>query len=207
VTRVDANWPWLRVRHEQENLTAVGKVFAAMAEDLRGTTLPKAWDGRLADVLLERNLDCAAEFGFRVAAAFDARAATDLDVDAMVPWLTVVATNSAVNINATTRAALAVEDVDPTDVTDELLGRRLTVIASAMVTMAAGFGAKEGGSAAGATVKLWSVNSGNPRSSHSAMSGATAPIEGTFSNGARWPGDPVLGTDGIAGCMCSLVIV
>lgn len=38
------------------------------------------------------------------------------------------------------------------------------------------------------------------------MDGETVPIESDFSNGATWPGDPVLGADGVAGCMCALQI-
>ncbi|WAC65175.1 phage portal protein [Agrococcus sp. SL85] len=58
----------------------------------------------------------------------------------------------------------------------------------------------------GAT-KTWTVNSGNPRPSHAAMAGETVPLDDTFSNGARWPGDSsALDVDEVAGCSCDVVI-
>lgn len=47
-------------------------------------------------------------------------------------------------------------------------------------------------------LKTWVVTSGNSR--HPEMNGETAPVDGEFSNGARWPGD------GDAGCKCLLEI-
>ena len=52
------------------------------------------------------------------------------------------------------------------------------------------------------TTKTWVVTSDNPRPSHAAMNGETVDIEGTFSNGADWPGDPMAGVDEVAGCHC-----
>lgn len=52
--------------------------------------------------------------------------------------------------------------------------------------------------------KTWRVNSRNPRPAHARMAGQTVPVGSKFSNGAEWPGDPVLGVDGVAGCTCSV---
>jgi HK97 family phage portal protein len=51
-------------------------------------------------------------------------------------------------------------------------------------------------------MKVWVVTSANSRHPH--MNGEKAPVDGTFSNGARWPGDPVLGADEVAGCLCAV---
>jgi hypothetical protein len=53
-------------------------------------------------------------------------------------------------------------------------------------------------------VKTWRVTSSNSR--HPELDGQTVPINEQFSNGAQWPGDPILGGDGAAGCECVLDI-
>jgi hypothetical protein len=54
--------------------------------------------------------------------------------------------------------------------------------------------------------KKW-VSSGKPNSRHQAMNGQTVPIHEKFSNGADWPGDPVLGAAGVANCGCGVDII
>lgn len=78
-------------------------------------------------------------------------------------------------------------------------------IAAAAVTRATGlfnFGRNDGARSAGLRSKVWVVTSANSR--HPEMDGETAPLGETFSNGAQWPGDPSLGVDEVAGCMCLL---
>jgi hypothetical protein len=59
----------------------------------------------------------------------------------------------------------------------------------------------------GGATKTWVVTSGNPRASHAAMNGETVPLDDTFSNGAKWPGDSsALDVDEIAGCNCDVEI-
>ena len=41
-------------------------------------------------------------------------------------------------------------------------------------------------------------------SRHPNMNGQTVGVDETFSNGAAWPGDAVLGPDGTSGCLCTL---
>jgi hypothetical protein len=38
------------------------------------------------------------------------------------------------------------------------------------------------------------------------MDGETVAIDDKFSNGADWPGDPVLGAEGVAGCNCGVTV-
>jgi hypothetical protein len=81
--------------------------------------------------------------------------------------------------------------------------------AAALVTMFSSFGTVEAGKqlGGGKATKTWIVNSKDPRAEHARMSGETVGIEEKFSNGADWPGDPILGADGVSGCRCSTEIV
>ena len=53
--------------------------------------------------------------------------------------------------------------------------------------------------------KTW-VTGENPREDHAMMNGETVPVDQTFSNGADWPGDDILGPDGTCGCNCTTEI-
>jgi HK97 family phage portal protein len=53
--------------------------------------------------------------------------------------------------------------------------------------------------------KTW-VTGPNPRPDHADMDGESVPNDESFSNGAKWPGDPILGADGVAGCNCGLEV-
>jgi hypothetical protein len=53
--------------------------------------------------------------------------------------------------------------------------------------------------------KTW-VTGPNPRAEHAAMDGETVGNDETFSNGAKWPGDPILGAEGVSGCNCGLEV-
>jgi len=95
----------------------------------------------------------------------------------------------------------------PAKVFDSAEGERGSVIAVTLLTTLAGFATMETAKQNSAqATKTWLVNSKNPRSEHSRMNGETVPVREKFSNGADWPGDPVLGADGVANCMCSVEI-
>lgn len=53
--------------------------------------------------------------------------------------------------------------------------------------------------------KTW-IASGLPNSRHADMDGETVGIDEKFSNGADWPGDPVLGAEGVSNCGCGVEI-
>ena len=53
--------------------------------------------------------------------------------------------------------------------------------------------------------KTW-LASGLPDSRHANMDGETVGIDEKFSNGANWPGDPVLGAEGVSNCGCGVEI-
>lgn len=55
--------------------------------------------------------------------------------------------------------------------------------------------------------KRWQVNSGNPRSAHSALNGETVGIDDEFSSGQSWPGSFTGDPEDVANCQCSVVII
>jgi len=83
------------------------------------------------------------------------------------------------------------------------LTARIAQIALTRTTSTAGFAAHEGARQAGVTHKVWLVNSATPRADHPS-DGETVPLDGTFSNGACWPGDASAGVVQTAGCTCTL---
>ncbi|WP_178945910.1 phage portal protein [Kocuria sp. TGY1127_2] len=66
------------------------------------------------------------------------------------------------------------------------------------------FGAADAAKAAKATHKTWHTTSKNPRASHAAQDGQTVPVDDTFNNGLRWPGDWTGSGPETAHCQCRL---
>lgn len=106
--------------------------------------------------------------------------------------------------------AKADDDVDvetpPADLVDEAFvtfaAGRLLVEAATRVATIGNFSRYDAAQQAGAGSKTWRTSSANPRSSHAALNGATVAIGDTFSNGALWPGDPILPAEERANCAC-----
>lgn len=131
-------------------------------------------------------------------------------------FLQAVADDRAASINNTTRDQIQAAIDDPGDdgngkpvrtpdtVFAEAGDSRLTQIAGTLLTTYAAFATIEAGqqTGGGKTTKTWVVKSSNPRSSHARMDGETVPVGEQFSNRAKFPGDSVLGVDGVAGCTC-----
>jgi HK97 family phage portal protein len=144
------------------------------------------------------------------ATAVAARFGTEIDPDRMLAWLTENSRIVAEAINGATKAQLgdALADDDPPaavrHVFELALGSRAARIAADRVTTTTSFGAEEGASQAGAGSKTWTVTSSNPRPSHAQMAGETVPVGELFSNGGKWPGDPALPADELAGCSCDV---
>lgn len=129
-------------------------------------------------------------------------------------FLKSVARSRAEMINATTHDQVAAilagdgpEGVDsPAHVFELAVGTRAAVAATTLATTFDTFATVEAGKQSGAGSKTWLVMSANPRPEHAQMDGETVGIDDSFSNGAKWPGDPVLGADGVAGCSCEVEI-
>lgn len=139
---------------------------------------------------------------------------SEYDEARTIAFLKAVAESRADMINATTRDQIQAvldgegpEGVDsPAHVFDVAVESRSAVAGATLATTLAAFATVEAGKQTGAKSKGWLVTSKNPRPAHAAMSGETVGIEEKFSNGAEWPGDPVLGADGVAGCSCETEI-
>lgn len=132
-------------------------------------------------------------------------------------FLLAVSESRADLINSTTRDALkkAVDAADTGEAGpavkayfEETNASRAADVSRTLGTFVAGFAANEvakqlmsdGDSE---PTKTW-VASGLPNSRHADMDGETVKISETFSNGANWPGDPVLGAEGVANCACGV---
>jgi HK97 family phage portal protein len=133
-------------------------------------------------------------------------------------FLQAVSQSRAAAINGTTKAALdealaSVDDEDgkkPSEVFKEAEEVRSVAGAAALVTCFSAFATTEAAKQVSTedrqATKTWVVTSSSPRKAHSRMNGETVPVDQKFSNGAEWPGDPVLGSDGVAGCKCSVTV-
>ncbi|WP_425836973.1 phage portal protein [Microbacterium sp. PA5] len=171
------------------------------------------WDSELSDDLFAVALTVTAKVAGDVLESVGF-AADDYDVARTEAFLRDVAKSRAGAINSTTRDQLvAILDGDgpdaadgPAHVFDLAEGERSTQTAATLVTTFATFATVEAGRQNGGAQKTWIVTSANPRPDHASMDGETVGIDDVFSNGAKWPGDPVLGADGVAGCTCDVEV-
>lgn len=141
----------------------------------------------------------------------------EYDVDRTMAWMRKVASANASSINAATEAAVAAAISSDED-TPAAVAHVFDVAKSAraqqggitLATSLAGFASVEAVQQVRGTrsaTKTWIVTSSNPRASHAAMAGQTVPIDSTFTNGAKWPGDSsALDVDEVAGCSCDVEI-
>lgn len=185
-------------------------VLSALGAKSAGWWDENRWNTELADDLFGLSLDVTQVVGLNVAASFE----SDYDDSRTEKFLRAVADSRAGAINSTTRdqvqAALdsADEDATPDGVFDSAIGRRAPAAALTLVTTLTAFATTEAAKQAGGdkATKTWIVRSSSPRSAHVRMNGETVGINEKFSNGAEWPGDPVLGADGVAGCKCDVEV-
>lgn len=137
------------------------------------------------------------------------------DVDRTVAYLNAVLGNTSDAVNRTTKAQLdaALQADDPQAALVQVFAlaksSRSDEAGATLATALASFATVESVHQSGreGATKTWVVKSLRPRPSHAAMSDQTVPLDATFSNGARWPGDSsALGVDDIAGCTCDVTI-
>ncbi|QLQ11176.1 MAG: hypothetical protein HZY75_13335 [Nocardioidaceae bacterium] len=206
----------LRKRRVDATVAELVKVLTDQRQDVQArldshatTLLSKAWDQRLAEVIGPVNLATAREVALRVARALAGKG-HGYDPDVMTNWLTLNAGIAAESVNDSTRASLAAaqetDDPDPVgSVFDLLLTSGVASLAVSMVTTAVNFAAHDAAQAVGAQYKTWNTGR-NPRPRHAALNGQVVALDSTFSNGARYPGDPTLGPADLARCNCSMTI-
>lgn len=131
------------------------------------------------------------------------------DPDKMLPWLLKASEGEAAAINAGTFAKIAEKVTEPgwaeavAGAFAALAVGGANLWARSIATTSESFGATDAAKASGLTHKTWIHRSTkNPRAAHAAMNGQTVRIDEVFSNGMRWPGDPVGGADNNAECHC-----
>jgi len=210
----------------QVTAAVLGKFFKRQREAVLARLNSKApgwwdqerWDKELTDDLYRVAMNVTGQVAADVLDSAGL-SASDYDAARTEKFLKSVAASRAGKINATTfdqiQAALddPGEDEDgnpvrsPAKVFDDVEAGRGDGIAVTLLTTFAGFATMEAAKQNGSeSTKTWVVNSGNPRSEHADMDGETVPVRDTFSNGADWPGDPVLGAEGVANCQCSVEV-
>ncbi|MFH5879766.1 phage portal protein [Arthrobacter sp. NA-172] len=218
LSRAKGNRPALKSKliemHEQEigkffdsQRTAIDKSLGKKAdgvEQLDGD----AWNAELSKVLSSLSAATARTIGAQVASDLGG----DYDPDELSDWISADADASAAAINGTTAAevtkALDGADGDPSGAIESLfIGLIAARIAQMAISRVTSVSLEAGHAAArqnGGKTKTWVVAGQNPRPSHEAMSGESAPLNGVFSNGMRGPGDVSGGADEVAGCTCEL---
>lgn len=215
LSRAKGNRPALKSKlietHEQE----LGKYFDRQRASLEKSLGKKAasmdsqaWNADLAQVLTSLSAATARTVGDQVASDLGG----DYSADGLSDWIAADAAYSAAAINSTTAAevtkALDNADGDPRSAIANLfIGLIAARIAQMAISRVTSVSLEAGHAAArqnGGKVKRWVVAGQNPRPSHEAMDGESAPLDGVFSNGMRGPGDVSGGADEVAGCTCEL---
>lgn len=208
---IDLDEAFNATRWNEELGHDLGAVAAAMAEDLGGSVASDFG----AEFDLERALPWLTE---------NARIASEgingATYDALAEAWSGVSRRGAAGRKALEDELDAIDGVDlaDDDLEDPLGGdsfldpardifalaitARAAQIATTRATSVGQWSRREGASQAGVRSKVWVVNSTNSR--HAALDGETVPLFEAFSNGGQYPGDPTLGADETAGCLCSL---
>lgn len=170
----------------------------------------KRWDRELAEDLLKLGMTMTGQIGR--AQASDLGFAGEYDEDRTLEFVRAVAKSRAGAVNSTTKARLDAvlddPDLDAAGVFDEAEQTRSVSGGAAFAAFAASFAVTEvarqlSESHNTSATKTWVVNSSNPRPEHASMDGETVGIDDVYSNGAKWPGDSVLGAEGVANCSCT----
>lgn len=158
------------------------------------------WDRELTDDLFEMSYPMVRAAGSAAAIRLGKDGA--FNVEETLQYLSETSRIRAENINRITRRGFDTPDADQKQVFDDLLGLRLPILASMAAVALANFSTHEAARQGGAGKKTWNVN--NPKSRHPHLGGETVEMDGRFSNGAKWPGDPILSADETARCQCTL---
>jgi HK97 family phage portal protein len=168
------------------------------------------WDDELTADLFGAALATARRSGQSVAQVLDADDDVDItEADDITEALEESSRGMAVEINDYTAGQLgdALDGDEPLDGAREVFatmaGVRAAIYAASRANTVWNFARGVASRALGADTKTWRVTSSNPRPEHAALDGETVPVGEPFSNGAMWPGDPVLPAEERANCQCT----
>ena len=102
----------------------------------------------------------------------------------------------------------ALKDENPREAIGRLfetaLAVRVGMLALSRVTSLSNYGAMKTARDGGVRWKTWVVSSDHPRDTHLKLDGETVGINQLFSNGLRYPGDPLGSSDETCNCRCFL---
>lgn len=196
-------------RQGDELIPAAAQGLAMIAQQFAS---PR-WDDELQEVVLASALRTVRAFAGEIADRFGRTFEVD---DELLAELTGYAGHKASSVNITTRDELVrrVDELEPGDdspearrsIAGELLAgmatTRALLLAGSAVTTEANHGRAAAAADAGVARKRWVVTSSNPRGTHAAINGQRVPFGSRFTNGARWPGDPILPVAERAQCRC-----
>lgn len=222
--QIDPTHPELRDNYEEQHRRIMVKTFerqrdaiigkvpegepekAAAKVSVDGIWDAARWNRELGNDLRRLGLLTATSWGKSVTDELD----VEFDAGRMDEWIAENSRIAAEEINRTTRTSLAdaLRDEAPRAAVETLFALAISVrapeIATTRVTTLSVFGATEGARQGGLKTKTWKVNSGNPRPEHAMMDGETVGLDEYFSNGMRWPGDPMGGAENNSNCKCSV---
>jgi HK97 family phage portal protein len=157
------------------------------------------WNRELSEKLVQLSGPIVGESGRKAARRFqNGTFVENLTSD----WVAETSRVRAENINDTTKANLAAEGAVASAVFEDLVDVRSAGIAATVATVLTNFASHEAAHQSGVKSKTWVVT--NLKSRHPQLNGETVAVDGVFSNGARWPGDSVLGIAETARCQCLL---
>lgn len=211
--------------HVQKAQEVLSGFFSRQAQVVRSVLGAKAdaewwnsdrWNAELADALYAVSATLSEAIGRKQLEKLGIEP-DDYDLDRTLAYLKVVARSNAESINSATQLQLETALADAEDplgaaahVFDVAQSARADQGGLTLATALAGFASVEAVEQVRGSreaTKTWVVTSGNPRTSHAAIAGETVPLDSTFSNGARWPGDSsALDVEEIAGCSCDVDI-
>lgn len=221
--QIDPTHPELRERYEEQHRRLMARAFERQRDAIIGKVpegdgpqdgpagVDEIWDAarwnrEIGNDLRRLGLLTATAWGESVTEELD----VEFDADRMDEWIAQNSRIAAEEINKATRNGLAAALLDeaPRVAVGALfaaaISARAPEIAVSRVTTLSVFGANEGARQGGLKTKTWQVNSANPRPEHASMDGETVNIDEYFSNGMRWPGDPMGGAENNSNCKCSV---
>jgi hypothetical protein len=152
--------------------------------------------------------DAAADnFGTEMADRFG----NDFNVAGMDSYIEAVTSHVASSVTGAISSDLgdALDSEDVAGAIGEVFDRRIAgaaLFGLSIVTTVANTARNDAAEFANAAQKTWIVTSGNPRSSHAAISGQTVPFGTPFGNGLMYPGESGAPDDERSNCSCIMDI-
>lgn len=152
--------------------------------------------------------DAAADdFGTELADRFG----NDFNVAGMDSYIEAVTSNVASSVTGAISSELgdALDSEDVAAAIGDVFDRRIASAALfglSIVTTVANTARNDAAEFANAAQKTWIVTSGNPRSSHAALSGQSVPFGTPFGNGLMYPGESGAPDEERANCSCIMDI-